>query len=135
MKLSNKATNIIAILLLGACFLTAFLSSRNMSLTMDEKAHIPSGYSYLAFRDYRLNPEHPPLAKDLAALPLLFLDLNFPLEHKSWTQDVNGQWDAGYEFIFNSGNNPDQIIFWTRLPMMILLVFLGLAQLVFFLLA
>jgi len=125
MKLSNKATNIIAILLLGACFLTAFLSSRNMSLTMDEKAHIPSGYSYLAFRDYRLNPEHPPLAKDLAALPLLFLDLNFPIEHKSWTQDVNGQWDAGYEFIFNSGNNPDQIIFWTRLPMMILLVFLG----------
>ncbi|MCX6738103.1 MAG: glycosyltransferase family 39 protein [Candidatus Parcubacteria bacterium] len=125
MKLDNKTTNIIAILLLGACFLMAFLSSRNMSLTMDEKAHIPAGYSYLAFGDYRLNPEHPPLAKDLAALPLLFLDLKFPLQDKSWTQDRNGQWDAGYQFIFNSGNNPDQIIFWARLPMMILLVFMG----------
>ncbi|MBU3964615.1 glycosyltransferase family 39 protein [Patescibacteria group bacterium] len=125
MKLTNKTTNIIAIILLGACFLMAFLSSRNMSLTMDEKAHIPSGYSYLAFMDYRLNPEHPPLAKDLAALPLLFLDLNFPTEHKSWTEDINGQWDSGSEFIFNSGNDPDQIIFWTRLPMMILLVFLA----------
>jgi len=112
-------------LLLGICFLMAFLSSRNMSLTMDEKAHIPSGYSYLAFRDYRLNPEHPPLAKDLAALPLLFLDLNFPTQDKSWTEEVNGQWDAGYQFIFNSGNDPDQIIFWARLPMMVLLIFLG----------
>jgi hypothetical protein len=125
MKLDNKTTNIIAIFLLSACFLMAFLSSRNMSLTMDEKAHIPAGYSYLAFGDYRLNPEHPPLAKDLAALPLLFLDLKFPLQDKSWTQDRNGQWDAGYQFIFNSGNNPDQIIFWARLPMMILLVFMG----------
>lgn len=125
MKLDNKKTNIMAIFLLGACFLMAFLSSRNMSLTMDEKAHIPSGYSYLVFGDYRLNPEHPPLAKDLSALPLLFLDLKFPLQDKSWAQDRNGQWDAGYQFIFNSGNNADQIIFWARLPMMILLVFLG----------
>jgi len=103
----------------------AFLSTQNISLTMDEKAHIPSGYSYLAFQDYRLNPEHPPLAKDLAALPLLFLNLNFPVSHHCWTTDVNGQWDCGYQFLFNSGNNPDQIIFWARLPMMFLLLLLG----------
>ena len=125
MELSNRTTNIIAIILLGTCFLMAFLSSRNMSLTMDEKAHIPAGYSYLAFKDYRLNPEHPPLAKDLAAFPLLFLNLNFPTGDKSWTEEVNGQWDAGEQFIFNSGNDPDQIMFWARLPMMILLVLFG----------
>jgi hypothetical protein len=40
------------------------------SAIVDEIAHIPSGYSYLHFGDYRLNPEHPPLIKDLAGLPL-----------------------------------------------------------------
>jgi len=125
MKLTNASTNIIAVLLLGLCFLFAFLSIRNMSLTMDEKAHIPSGFSYLLLQDYRLNPEHPPLAKDLSAVPLLFLNLNFPTESPSWTTDINGQWESGDKFIFKSGNNPDQIIFWSRLPMILLLLALG----------
>jgi hypothetical protein len=125
MKLTNSTTNIIAIVLLGLCFLFAFFSIKNMSLTMDEKAHIPSGFSYLLFQDYRLNPEHPPLAKDLSAIPLLFLNLNFPTEYSSWTNDVNGQWESGSRFIFKSGNNPDQIIFWSRLPMILLLLALG----------
>lgn len=125
MKLTNTTTNIIAIVLLGVCFLLSFLSIRNMSLTMDEKAHIPSGYSYLKFHDYRLNPEHPPLAKDLSAIPLLFLDLKFPTEHSSWTNDINGQWESGDQFIFKSGNEPDQIIFWSRIPMILLLLLTG----------
>ena len=33
---------------------------------------LPAGYSYLHWDDYRLNPEHPPLVKKLAALPLLW---------------------------------------------------------------
>jgi len=125
MKLTNSVTNIIAIVLLGICFFLSFLSIRNMALTMDEKAHIPSGYSYLKFRDYRLNPEHPPLAKDLSAIPLLFLDLKFPTEHSSWTNDINGQWESGDQFIFKSGNNADQIIFWSRIPMILLLLLTG----------
>jgi hypothetical protein len=125
MKLTNSFTNIIAVVLLGICFLLSFLSIKNMSLTMDEKAHIPSGYSYLKFQDYRLNPEHPPLAKDLSAIPLLFLDLKFPTEHSSWTNDINGQWESGDQFIFKSGNDPDQIIFWSRIPMILLLLLTG----------
>ena len=46
--------------------------SRNSSPTYDEVAHLPAGYSYLHWDDYRLNPEHPPLVKKLAALPLLW---------------------------------------------------------------
>ncbi|MEA3453080.1 MAG: glycosyltransferase family 39 protein [Patescibacteria group bacterium] len=125
MKLTNSVTNIIAAVILGICFLLSILSIQNMSLTMDEKAHIPSGYSYLAFQDYRLNPEHPPLAKDLSAIPLLFLDLKFPTEHSSWTEDLNGQWESGEQFIFKSGNDADQIIFWSRIPMILLLLLTG----------
>jgi len=52
---------------------------------MDEVAHIPAGYTYIKFGDYRLNPEHPPLLKDLAGIPLQFLDVNFPTSESYWT--------------------------------------------------
>jgi len=95
------------------------------SATMDEMSHIPAGYSYLTQKDFRINPEHPPLIKDLAALPLLFLDLNFPQDHSSWTEGINEQWTYGSQFLYYSRNNPDQIIFWARIPMILLLIFLG----------
>ena len=125
MKLSNRATNIIAATLLMIMFCSAFFSIKGMSATMDELAHISAGYSYLSQKDFRINPEHPPLAKDLAAVPLLFLDLNFPIDHPSWQEKVNGQWWLGSEFLYKIGNDADQVIFWSRLPMILLLIFLG----------
>lgn len=43
--------------------------------TSDETTHLVAGYSYLHTHDYRLNPEHPPLLKKFAALPLLSMKL------------------------------------------------------------
>ncbi len=123
--MSNRFTNLIAGLLLIMVFLVCFFGMKNDSATMDEMSHIPAGYSYLTQKDFRINPEHPPLIKDLAAVPLLFLDLNFPKDHSSWTQGVNEQWNFGSQFLYGSGNNPDQILFWARIPMILLLIFLG----------
>jgi len=123
--MSNRLTNLIAGLLLLTVFLLCFFSMKDDSATMDEMAHIPAGYSYLTQKDFRINPEHPPLIKDLAAVPLLFLDLNFPEDHSSWTEGVNKQWTFGSQFLYYSGNNPDQILFWARMPMILLLIFLG----------
>ncbi|TSC75708.1 MAG: hypothetical protein G01um101430_202 [Parcubacteria group bacterium Gr01-1014_30] len=128
--MENRAINIIAFLLLSMLFLTAVLSMKDDSLTFDELAHIPAGYSYLTKQDYRLNPEHPPLVKDIPALPLLFLNLNFPDESPNWLQKDSSppwwvQFDLGMEFIYGSGNNPRAIIFWPRLAMVVLLVFTG----------
>jgi len=53
-----------------------FLSIRQESQTFDESAHIYSGYSYWKRADFGINPEHPPLVKLVAALPLLPLRLN-----------------------------------------------------------
>ena len=69
---------------------------RASSRTSDESAHIMAGYSYLTRRDFRLNPEHPPLIKEMAAVPLLFLNLRFP-EGKDW--DQGDQWNTGQRFI------------------------------------
>lgn len=104
--------------------------------TMDELAHIPAGYGYAKYLDYRLNPEHPPLVKLMAGLPLLELGLNFPTNSDHWTKDVNGQWDTGRQFLYDSGNNADQIFRIARLGpilltlLLILLVFLWAKSLV-----
>ncbi|HUV81121.1 MAG TPA: glycosyltransferase family 39 protein [Patescibacteria group bacterium] len=128
--LSSRIANIIAVILLGIMFLTAVFSMKGDSLTFDELAHISAGYSYLAKQDYRLNPEHPPLIKDIPALPLLFLDLNFPDTGSNWLQKEAApawwvQFDLGNEFLYHSGNNPREIIFWSRFAMICFLIILG----------
>jgi hypothetical protein len=113
-------------LLLALMFSLCLFSMKDDSATMDEVAHLPAGYSYLTQKDMRLNPEHPPLLKDLAAFPLLFIEgINFPSDIKAWKEDINGQWDFGDYFLYHSGNPPDQMIFWGRLPMVLVLILLG----------
>jgi hypothetical protein len=97
-----------AILLLSLALMLG--ASLHDSAIVDESAHIPAGYGYVRYLDYRLNPEHPPLVKALAALPLLLLGPNFPVNLQAWKEDVNGQWDAGREFLYESGNDANQII-------------------------
>src|SRR3990167_1240914 len=96
---------ILLTLILVASFATMATVSLKEAAIMDELAHIPAGYGYVKFFDYRLNPEHPPLVKIISAIPLTFLDLNFPKEHASWQDDVNGQWTAGTQFFYESGND------------------------------
>jgi len=124
--MSNRTANIIAVFLLIFVFLIAFLSVKNDSLTMDEVAHLPAGYGYLTQKDMRLNPEHPPLIKDLGALPLLFIkNIKFPSEIPAWKSDINGQWNFGRYFLYNTGNPADKMILWGRMPMILILILLG----------
>lgn len=104
----------------------SLLNAWNDSAIFDETAHIPAGYSYLTQHDMRLNPEHPPLLKALSALPLLFLPLNFDTTQPYWANDVNGQWDAGRAFLYESGNDWNQILFWSRVPIILVGIALGL---------
>ena len=108
---------------------------RANSRTSDESAHIMAGYSYLTRRDFRLNPEHPPLIKEIAAIPLLFLDLRFP-EGKDW--DQGDQWNTGQRFIHEQRElageqlgraspfvSADWILTGARLPILALSLVLG----------
>ncbi len=131
----NKTTYIIAFLILIAAFSLCFFSLLNDCWTFDETAHIGAGYSYLTQQDYRLNPEHPPLIKDLAAIPLLFLKPNFPKNDQSWVQQDQDpvwwvQFNFGNKFLYNSNNDPDKILVYSRTAM--ILLFLFLAWFVFF---
>jgi len=105
------------------------------AITTDELAHIPSGYYYLKTGKYFLNVEHPPLIKDISALPLLFLNPvlpkissdtifpegyaweNYPPKEFIYSKNLeirNDEWDWGRVFLFNPQNNPELIVFWAR---------------------
>ena len=58
-----RAFLLLALLLLGLGILRSAIATRLDSFTLDEAYHIASGVSYVRNRDFRLNPEHPPLVK------------------------------------------------------------------------
>src|SRR5687767_9402588 len=62
-------------LIFGFLTITSF---NRQSPTIDEPVHLLGGYSYLKWGDFRVNPEHPPLVKIWAALPLLWLGITDP---------------------------------------------------------
>jgi hypothetical protein len=99
------------VLICTTSFGLMFRASRTDSAIDDELAHIPAGYGYVSQLDYRLNPEHPPLIKALAMLPvLMFVQPTYPTNNPAWTSEVNGQWDMGTAFLYNSGNDANAII-------------------------
>lgn len=101
------------------------------SQTMDEVSHLPAGYSYITQKDMRINPEHPPLVKDLSGLSVWLwskisgTEINFPYGLKSWQDDINDQWNFGFNFMYRSGNDADKMLFYGRLPMFLFLLLLG----------
>jgi hypothetical protein len=82
------------------------LTSHANTVTWDEPDHIYSGY--MSWKgDFGLNPEHPPLVKFVATLPLLGLQLNVPeLQDRPYRlQAVLG----GRDFLFH--NDADKLVF------------------------
>ncbi len=102
------------------------LIARANTITWDEPDHIYSGY--MSWRgDFGLNPEHPPLVKFVATLPLLPMRLNVPeMQDRPYRlQAVLG----GRDFIFH--NDADKIVFRAQMAasifMLLLLVIAFLA--------
>jgi hypothetical protein len=94
-------------------FFQALLSMRLESLTGDEVTHLPSGYSYLATGRIELNPQHPPLLKLLAALPLRAFPLEPPSAFEAWQR--RAEWDFGREFLFDNAVPPEPLVYWGRI--------------------
>lgn len=111
--------------LLLAAMLTLQLSSAwTESQTVDEGAHLASGYSYWKTNDFRLNPEHPPLVKLLASVPLLFLPIHIPTDTPAWTD--SNEWAFAHALLYENTVSADVILRWGRLSPMLLGLALGL---------
>ena len=132
----------IKLLIIGGCLLILFtqavfqgIAARTDSQTTDEAVHVTAGYTYLTKGDFRFNPEHPPLVKIISALPLLVINPQLPENFdQTWNNSENFFYDSwrenrslGEEFFYASGNDANQMIFWSRMPMVLLTLLLGLA--------
>jgi len=107
-------------LLLAVVIVAPAVIMTGKSATFDEVAHLPAGYSYLIERSIRYNPQHPPLIKEICALPLLLLHLRYPEDPSE------NEWVFGKEFLFRQ--DAQRILFWGRIPA--LLLSLGMASFV-----
>jgi hypothetical protein len=99
---------------------------RRQSCSSDEVVHLPAGYTYLVKRDFRLNPEHPPLLKELCALPLLFMQPKVDFSDPNWLQpSAMSQSEFGFKFLYSNPPRADQFLFWGRFPIVLLSAWLG----------
>ena len=86
-------------------------SVKHESLTFDEGDHIFAGYMSLKHHDFGLNPEHPPLVKMIAAVPLLGMNLREPqLQNRYFKTEA---YLSGRDLIFQ--NDHERVIFRARM--------------------
>ena len=103
------ATLCAALILLLSFFIEGIFFIRANSPTYDEAVHLAAGYSYLAEKDFRLDSEHPPLIKELQALPLLLgYRLPFNPDRQHW-QDKKG-FLIGQDFLYKSALPADHML-------------------------
>lgn len=103
-------------------------SARKDSLTTDEGLYLPSGHYYLTEQKANMGYEHPPLIRDIAAIPLLFLDLK-PASSLITPQSLenleNAVWNFGHRFVYEQSASADDILWYGRAPMIVLTLVLG----------
>ena len=116
--------------LLIIMFLLAGGAALRESATVDEVAHVGAGLSYLQRLDLRLNPEHPPLGKALAAIPLVIRGTYADYSGAAWQMSADffpayaTQWIFG-DAVLGRWNAWKPTLMWARLPMLILMLLLG----------
>lgn len=99
---------------------TAWCSGLNKSAAVDEVPHIGAGLAILARGDFRMNPEHPPLVKVLAALPV-YLFARPDLKVHFGDGKILGSWldssqnEYGYHLLFRGGQEPRRILAYARI--------------------
>jgi hypothetical protein len=124
----RRAAMAAGLLILAFCA-AALVESLGKSPTSDEPPHIASGLAYVAKGVFRGNPQHPPLLKELSGLSLLLGGVAWPKDpladrfvRGEIPQVEQPEWDIGRALIAAA---PDNVMFWARLPMLLVACLLG----------
>ena len=91
---------VVVVVLLLTMVVEVGLSTRQQSPSWDEGDHIYAGYMNWMNGEYTLNPEHPPLVKLVATLPLVPLDLKTAPRQGRYFKDE--AYFGGRELIFRN---------------------------------
>lgn len=123
----SHAAEFISGLLLAIMGLQMLTVISRKSITVDELVMIPSAYYHLVDGDFQFVNEHPPLSKILAAVPLLFIQ---PNEQKIDATNSPGiddpEWATLSTFWDRNAKTFAAISFWTRVPLILLTLGLGI---------
>jgi hypothetical protein len=128
--MSKSAPHLAAAALLAVMFLLAGGAALRESVTVDEFAHVGAGLSYWQRLDMRLNGEHPPLGKLLAALPLAIMGTRADYSSPAWRESRDFYFAYFAQFAFGDAvlgrwNDWRSTAMWARFPMLILTLLLG----------
>ncbi|MEU9170427.1 phospholipid carrier-dependent glycosyltransferase [Streptomyces sp. NPDC048420] len=93
--------------------------------TIDEPVYVATAAEYLHGQGIRYNPEHPPLGKLVIAVGVAIADPQVD------TAFAGPQIDLGPHLLYESGNDPWQLMFWGRLPVIVLTLLFGLVVFAF----
>ncbi len=115
----------VVVALLGFLLGAGTLAIRQQSVTVDERAHLPAGVSYWQRLDARMNLEHPPLLKALAALPVVIRSARADYSDPTWRQ--HDQWGFGEKFFSTWNRDAVSLLFSGRLMMLALVGLTALA--------
>jgi 4-amino-4-deoxy-L-arabinose transferase-like glycosyltransferase len=103
----------VAAALIAAQALMTVLAVHRESLTFDEGNHMFAGYMMWHTGDFGLNPEHPPLVKLLATIPML--------GHQLWVPPLKGRpfkaeaYISGRDWLARNDGDRNQLVFQMRL--------------------
>ena len=124
MNLTKRGRTAIVLAVFAAAYIAlAFGSYTRESATWDEPQHLTAGYAALARRDYRVDIEHPPLARMWAALPLaLSSGIRFDTNGVFWKEGPSRYFC--HQFMYRD-NNADWMLYRARFMIVLLGVLLG----------
>ncbi|WP_245886620.1 ArnT family glycosyltransferase [Umezawaea tangerina] len=116
---------LVVVVLLGSMAAAMVTAAVEQSPTIDEPVYVGTAVVYLEQHSLRYNPEHPPLGKLVIAAGLAFADVRFDAAF------VGDQTQLGRHVLYESGNDPQRLLLFARLPMIVLTLLFGLVVLAF----
>ena len=81
--------------------LRVVLADRVFAQVIDEPVHVAAGFDWFDTPAYRVDIEHPPLARVLAALPLRLTHVSSPLPSRQWVPRGNALLLSGGRYVHN----------------------------------
>jgi len=114
-----------AVAVLVLFWVMAVTSVLDKSTTSDEVVHLPAGYSFWKYNDYRMDPENGNLPQRWMAIPLLFGNWQFP-SHSEYYWKMSREWTVGRYFCYYLGNNLQMMLWLGRAMIALLGCFAGL---------
>ena len=116
---------LVAVVLLGQIAIAMITTAVQQTPTIDEPVYIGAAVVQSEQHSLRYNPEHPPLGKLVMATGLAFADVRLDPGFRG------DQTELGRHLLYESGNDPGELLLAARLPVIVLTLLFGVVVLLF----